>query len=107
MSATSDLRLMLDEMGEPYVTSGGYTTLVKNDRFGFTVRDNYSSLRTFAVSLSKMLTIEDVVELVRGRTAKMTSTCDENGVGSSKCDACGGSVNRHDRFCRWCGARFT
>ena len=104
MSATSDLRRMLDEAHIRYRYHGRYVTAIRMGDALWYAKDCYEG--TLKVNLSGTPTPAEAFRAIVGPTATMTSTCDEDGVGHSECDACGGSVNRHDRFCRHCGARF-
>ena len=107
MSATDILRKQLSAMGIPYDVLGKMT-LVRMDGITWAASDLYDgSLRLKIMQpLSPAEVVRAMTKTLLGPYATMTSTCDEDGVGNSKCDACGGSVNRHDKFCRHCGARF-
>ena len=104
MSATEALRANLTALGIEYGRLGDYTTYVTSRGFSWTLMDNYGGTLNARVN---GIDPGEAIALITGHgTAHVLSVCDEDGVGHSECDACGGSVNRHDRFCRHCGARF-
>lgn len=108
MSAADTLRRHLTGMGVPYDVLGSMT-MVHSDGITWAASDLYDG--TLRLKVMQPLSPAEVVRIATktqtGPHATMTSTCDEDGVGNSECDACGRTVGKHFRFCPWCGARFS
>jgi hypothetical protein len=107
MTAADTLRRHLAGMGVPYDVLGSMT-MVHADGITWAASDLYDG--TLRLKVMQPLSPAEVVRIATktqtGPHATMTSTCDEDGVGNSKCDACGGSISKGYKYCPWCGARF-
>lgn len=109
MSASKALRRLLRAAGVEYDTLGQYYTSVSSGYLGWVVRDNYDG--TLMVCVGGRHSPEEAVEIITGRTATdrtatVTTTVDDDGVGTSTCDACGRASGEWFQYCPWCGRKF-
>ena len=107
MSAADILRKQLSALGVPYTVLGAMT-MIQMDGKTWAASDLYDG--TLRLKVMQPLSPAEVVRIATktqtGPHATMTSTCDEDGVGNSECDACGRTVGKWFAFCPWCGAKF-
>lgn len=106
MTATTTFRRHLDNANIPYTKRGDYNTLIRRRKYAYNVHDCYNGL--LRVSIPQMLDPSDAVRVITGPEAVMTVTVDDDGiVGHAECGRCGQRVDQSNRYCPWCGARFT
>lgn len=104
MTATTTLRRHLEDAGIHHEPRGRYMTAIFVGNVIWHAKDLYDGMLN--LTAAGVLSPAQVVETLTGPHATMTSTCNEEGIGHSECDACGRTVQRYMHFCPWCGARF-
>ena len=108
MSATETLRANLSAAGIEYGRLGQYYTRVTVCGLSWLVTDNLDGTMDADTTVSGK-TPDEVVRIITERepTAHVLTVCDADGVGHSRCSACGRPVGELFKFCPWCGAKFT
>ncbi len=111
MSATEELRRLLDERGVKWWPDTYYkdtNTCWRIDGFEWRASERDGKL-LIGGTYTKYLTPEGAIAVTVSdeRTAIMHTVCDDDGVGHSECGACGRVVGEWFKFCPWCGCGFT
>lgn len=103
MTATDELRRLLDERGVRHSDGFPYTTWLSSEG----LMTAYENVADDTLMLSPF-TPEQAIEATLGRgeceVVKGTGHGPTAGTKSS-CSECGGVMNARDRYCRWCGRK--
>lgn len=108
MNATEAMRALLSAAGITFGCLGKYSTRITVGDLSWLVEDNLDGTAD-ATAYNTNMTPDEVVRIITERepTAHVLTVCDDDGVGHSRCSACGRPVGELFKFCPWCGAKFT
>lgn len=108
MTATDELRRMLDERGVEYTLDHGYREFFWDFEESGRARASAVGTKGLVQMIVTGITPEQAIEATLGKgECKVVKGTGHGSTAGTKasCSMCGGVMNARDRYCRWCGRK--